>query len=201
MAVGSVTAWIGQLKAGEEAALGQLHRRYWQALVGLARGKLKGAPVRVGDEEDVAQEAFWSFYRSLRAGKLPRLANRHDLLALLTHIVTCKAVNLLQHELGVQKRGQGQVRDGTALESLAQEGQRSPLEAALLNDCYRHYLDGLPDNLREFGAMYLAGFTQQEIADRLGCVDRTVQRKLKLVLNRWQQLAADGVMAGETALP
>ena len=35
----------------------------------------------------------------------PRLANRQDLWALLTTITACKAVNQIQHEIGVHKRG------------------------------------------------------------------------------------------------
>ena len=54
---GSVTTWLGRLRAGEVSALGQLHRRYWTFLVGLANRKLKGMPRRDADQEDVAQEA------------------------------------------------------------------------------------------------------------------------------------------------
>src|SRR5438552_9644576 len=102
---GSVSAWIAELQAGEESALVKLHARYWPWLVGLARKKMKGARLPVADEEDVAQEAFWSFYRRFKAGAAPRLANRQDFLALVTTITACKAINQIQHEVGVQKRG------------------------------------------------------------------------------------------------
>jgi RNA polymerase sigma factor (sigma-70 family) len=202
---GSVSAWIGQLKAGEESALGKLHERYWPALVEMARKQLKGAPGRAADEEDVAQEAFWGFYQSLKAGRLPRLGNRHDLLALLTHIVACKAFNQIKHEIGRQKRGGGQVRDEAALECLVGsvthpsalgscEGrERTPFEQAVLNDSYREYVDGLPDNLRGFAELYLAGYTNKETAAQMGCSLRSAERKIALVLEKWRALAADSV--------
>jgi DNA-directed RNA polymerase specialized sigma24 family protein len=187
---GSVTAWIEQLKAGEETALAKLHSRYEPWLVALARRKLGSVPRRAADEEDVAQAAFWSFYRGLKAGRMPRLDNRDDLLALLTHLTACKAVNQIEHEIGVQKRGEGRVQCGSALEILAADAEPTPLEQALLNDCYQHYLDALPDKLRVFAEPYLAGCTHKEIAAQLDCVERTVERKIALILDKWQKMAA-----------
>ena len=202
---GSVTTWIGQLREGEEHALAQLHARYWPWLVNLARQKLKGARLRVADEEDIAQQAFWSFYNSFQAGGAPRLASRHDLLALLTTITACKAINQLKHERGVQKRG------GAARETLAESfstddddtwgldafaaAERTPYEEALLKDSYQHFIAGLPERLQEFAELHLAGCTNREIAERMGCVERTVERKLALALARWQEMAVESVVA------
>src|SRR5262249_37281756 len=58
---GSVSHWIGQLKAGDHAAAQELWNNYFHRLVGLARKKLEGAPRRAADEEDVALSAFTSF--------------------------------------------------------------------------------------------------------------------------------------------
>jgi RNA polymerase sigma factor (sigma-70 family) len=200
---GSVTAWIGQLQAGDEAALGKLHARYWPYLVELARRRLAGAPGRAMDEEDVAQEAFWSFYHRLRSGQALRLASRHDLLALLSHIVACKAVNQLQHEFGTRKRGLGQVRGESVLNAATSSEQRgldlldaamrTPVEQVILNDCYQHFVSALPDRLRDVAELHLAGFTHREIAARLGCVERTVERKIALVLTKWQEMAVESV--------
>jgi RNA polymerase sigma factor (sigma-70 family) len=200
---GSVTAWIGQLEAGDEDALKKLLGRYWNCLVARARQRLKGVGGQA-DEEDVAQEAVWSFYRRLKAGDHFRLNSRHDLLALLTHIIACKAANQIDHECRA-KRGGGRVRGESALAILAGStaaghgldqaagAEPSPLEQALLEDCYRHYLDGLPDKLRAFAELHLAGCTHKEIAARTGCVERTVERKLALVLRKWQEMAAESV--------
>lgn len=151
----------------------------------------------------MAQQAFWGFYQSLRAGRLPRLTNRQQLLALLSHITACQAANQIKHELGVQKRPGASVRGesaldfaashdddrGRGLEQVADSGL-SPTEQAILDDCYRHYLSDLPEHLRDFAESYLAGLTYQEIANRLGCTERTVDRKMAIILNRWQRLAA-----------
>ena len=61
--VGSVTCWIGGLKAGDEAAAQQLWERYFARMVGLAREKLRaGRRGDLGsDEEDAALSAFDSF--------------------------------------------------------------------------------------------------------------------------------------------
>jgi DNA-directed RNA polymerase specialized sigma24 family protein len=197
---GSVTAWIGQLQKGEETALGKLHARYWGRLLTLARQRLRGFPGCAADEEDVAQEAFWDFYRCLKAGRAPRLASRHDLLALLTHLVACRAINQIKHEFAVQKRGARRVRGGSAFDLLAtgdgaaDDSEHTPLEHALLHDCYRHYVEALPERLRAFAELYLAGSTIKETAAALGCSERTVERKIALLLERWQEMATDSLV-------
>ncbi len=187
--VGSVTAWIGQLKDGEDAALCRLHARYWPTMVSFAKRRLSGVMVGAADEEDVAQDAFWDLYRTMRAGRAPRLENRHHFLALVTHIIACKAVNQIEHELGVQKRGAGRVQGESALDSLAADDAPTPLEHALLTDQYTHFVGKLPDKLRPFAEWYLAGLTHREIAEKIGCVERTVERKMALVMERWRELA------------
>jgi hypothetical protein len=53
----------------------------------------------------VAQAAFGSCYRGHRDGRVRRLDNRGDLLALLTHPVACKAVNPIAHEVRMYRGG------------------------------------------------------------------------------------------------
>jgi DNA-directed RNA polymerase specialized sigma24 family protein len=125
------------------------------------------------------------------------------LLALLTTIIACKAVNQIQHEVGVQKRGGGRVQGESALLCLASGagpgleavagGGRTPQEEAILKDYYRQFVEELPAKLRGFAELYLAGFTQREIAAQLQCGLRTVERKIALLLARWEEMAARSV--------
>lgn len=202
---GSVSLMIRSLREGDDTALSGLHARYWPVLVSIARRKLRGAPPRAADEEDVAQQAFWSFYRSVRAGQLPRLANRHDLLAALTHVTTCRAIHQLEREYGTQKRGLGHVLGESALDVLTGRSSVSPGlqqqavtfttpdEEVLLHDSYDYYLGRLPEQLRELARLHLAGLSNREIADQLGCVERTVERKLALLRFEWDRFAAESV--------
>src|SRR5215831_17169934 len=101
---GSITHWIGQLKAGDPVAAQKLWEVYFRRLVGLARKKLQGAARRAADEEDVALSAFASFCRRAERGQFPQLLDRDDLWQLLMVITTRKALNQVQHERR-QKRG------------------------------------------------------------------------------------------------
>jgi RNA polymerase sigma factor (sigma-70 family) len=201
-AKGSVSIWIQQLKDNEETALAELHMRYWPFLVDLARRRLRNAPRRATDEEDVAQQAFWQFCKSVRAGNFPNLVNRHDLLALLSHITACQAVNQIKHEIGVKKRGAGGVKGESVLDLLrdsvdgaprgieqVEDPGLSPMETSLLKDCYQHYVQALPPHLRDFAELHLAGLTYREIAERLECTERTVDRKMALIQANWHRQA------------
>src|SRR5882672_10101488 len=112
---GSVTRWIGHLQAGDQDAAQHLWERYFRCLVGLARKKLRAAPRRAADEEDVALSAFDSFCRGVRRGRFPQLADRDNLWRLLVALTARKAFDQVRDE-NFQKRGGGAVGGESALE-------------------------------------------------------------------------------------
>src|ERR1041385_7695296 len=104
---GSVTNWLGQLRAGDAAAAERLWRLYFARLVGLANEKLHGAARRVADGEDVALSAFNSFCHNAARGRFPELLDRDGLWRLLVTLTACKDSHPAR-DLGRQKCG-GQV--------------------------------------------------------------------------------------------
>jgi DNA-directed RNA polymerase specialized sigma24 family protein len=194
---GSVTLWITQLKAGEQAAAGPLWENYFRQLASRARHKLAGAPRRAADEEDVVQSAFASFCRAAEAGRFPRLEDRQDLWQLLVMITDRKACNLARRERR-QRRGGGRVLDEAALggeQESATAGlagvpaeEPSPEFAALVAEEYRRLLALLgDDDLRRLALLKMQGFTVEEIAEQTGRVARTIKRRLRLIRQIWEQ--------------
>jgi DNA-directed RNA polymerase specialized sigma24 family protein len=185
----SVTRLISLLKEGDRAAAQQLWEAYFQRLVGLARARLRNTARRVADEEDVALSAFDSFYRRAECGQFPRLQDRDDLWQLLFVLTVRKAINLV-HYHGRQARGGGQVLSLADLEGLGVESvlgpEPTPEFAAEMTDECRRLLDRLGDpTLRSVALWKMEGFTNREIAERLGCVEHTVERKLRSIRQLW----------------
>src|SRR3954471_10772047 len=144
----SVTRWLEQAKAGDETAARELWRRYFEALVRLARARLRASPRTAEDEEDVALSAFDSFLAGATRGRFPRLEDRHDLWRILVTITTRKAIDQAQRHRR-QKRGGGKVFGESALDG---EGAGlgdlpgaapTPKFAALVADDCRRRLDSL----------------------------------------------------------
>jgi DNA-directed RNA polymerase specialized sigma24 family protein len=187
-----VTRLIDRLRAGDHGAAERLWRRYFPRLVRLARAHLRGSPCRAADEEDVALGAFDSFCRGVEAGRFPRLTGRDALWDLLVTIALRHAAEWRQHETR-QKRGGGAVRGdsalagGTGFDALAGDAPDPGFEAAMAEQV-RRLLDLLGDDeLRRIAVWKMEGVTNDEMAERLGCVTATVERRLRLIRATWER--------------
>jgi DNA-directed RNA polymerase specialized sigma24 family protein len=189
---GSVTRWLGELKAGDPAAAQRLWARYFTDLARLARARLRKAPRAAEDEEDVALSAFDSFCTAAARGRFPRLDDRDDLWRVLVTLTERKASNLLRRQRRL-KRGGGRVApeadvagpEGDLLDHLAGTAP-TPEFAALVAEEYRRRLAALADAaLRRVAVLKMEGYSNEEIAGRLGLGLRSVVRKLDLIRRTW----------------
>jgi DNA-directed RNA polymerase specialized sigma24 family protein len=197
---GSVTCWLGNLREGDLAAAQPLWERYFARLVAVARGKLKKLRKRSAgeDEEDAALSAFNSFCDGAARGRFPQLADRDDLWRLLVVITARKAMAQAYRE-GRKKRGGGRVVDEAilfghgggddaslaGLERIAGDGPTPEFAAMMAEECQR-LLDALDDDsLRQVALSRMEGYTNDEIADQLGCARRTIARRLDLIRKTW----------------
>jgi RNA polymerase sigma factor (sigma-70 family) len=178
----SVTLWLEQVKEGERAVVCQLLDRYFHRLVGLARSRLRGRPALADYDEDVALSAFNSLCLGAERGRFPDLADRHDLWRLLAVMAIRKAID-------VQRRGGARELSGEPnLERLLSD-EPPPELAAEMADQYQLLLGRLDDaELRSIALWKVEGHTNEEIAERLGCVERTVERKLRRIRILWAEV-------------
>jgi DNA-directed RNA polymerase specialized sigma24 family protein len=193
---GSISQWLDQVKEGDSLAAQELWQRYYHRLVGLARKKLKDTPRRVADEEDVVVSAFDSFYRGAAQGRFPQLQDRDDLWQVLVMITARKAANQMKRDFR-QKRGGGQVRGESFFLAGLSEDERAGIDqvvgaeptpefAEQVTEQCEELLDRLNDaTLRNVAVWKLEGYTNNEIAQRLQCKTRTVERKLRMIRELW----------------
>ena len=195
---GSITEWIGGLKAGDEEAAQRVWERYFDRLVQLARDRLRAAR-RAGadqDGEDVALSALNSVCLGAAGGRFPRLADRNGLWVLLVVIAARKAINSARDQRR-RKRGGGRVLAETDLADVGADGEAplarvvgrepTPELAALVAESLQARLEGLDDVLRRIALLRLEGYTNGEIAARLGCTERTVIRKIEVIRRHWSE--------------
>jgi DNA-directed RNA polymerase specialized sigma24 family protein len=192
----SISQLIAALKAGDDEAVAQIWERYFLRLVELACLRLRSFPRRAADEEDVVAAALESFFQRARAGHFPDLHDRDGLWRLLVSITERKVSNLRRNE-GRQKRGGGKVRGdsafprddmshGKAVARSLVDGAPSPELAAVFTDEVRRLLNLLGDDtLRDVATFKLEGYTNKEIAEKMGCSLANIERRLRLIRRTW----------------
>jgi len=175
-----VTVWITQVKAGQRAAVQQLLERYFQRLVQLARARLQGVPGLATYDEDVALSAFKSLCLGAEGDRFPQLTDRDDLWRLLAVMTIRKAIDL-------QRRQRSPTAGAETLEQLLSR-EPPPELAAEMTEEYRRLLDRLGEpQLQAIALWKVEGYSNKEIARRLGCVVRSVERKLYRIRALWAE--------------
>lgn len=177
----SITRLIHTLKKGSKSAFGPLMELYFERLVQLARKRLQNLPGMSGYEEDIALRSFYSMCRRVQDLERPlELDSRDDLWRLLATRTISRAIDL------VRKIKPGELVEEKEVELIITR-EPTPEQAAEMADECRLLLDSLNDpELRKIAVMRVEGFTNEEIADQLDCVPRTIERKLSRIRTLWK---------------
>jgi DNA-directed RNA polymerase specialized sigma24 family protein len=176
-----VTQWLDQLKKGDQAAAQRLLDLYFQRLVKLAGSRLRARPAWASYDEDVALSAFKSLCAGAEQGRFPRLSNRDDLWRLLALLTIRKAIDMTRRRWPEQHAAPEDMSGFLSREP-------TPEMAAEVADEMERLLGRLDDpELCQIALKKVEGFTNAEIANQIGCVVRTVERKLHRIRLLWEQ--------------
>jgi RNA polymerase sigma factor (sigma-70 family) len=177
----SVTRLIRAAQQDRDSAVGPLLAAYFDRLVQLARKRLQDLPGMANYDEDLALRSFYSVYRRVRDPERPlQLTGRDDLWRLLATRTISRAIDL------IRRHRPGEVPGAFDPEQLLAR-EPTPEEAIATADECRRLLDLLEEpELRQIALWKVEGYTNEEIAARLDCVPRTVERKVSRIRLLWK---------------
>ena len=171
-------ALLALASRSDEAALGELYDRYGRVAYGLALRILRDRALA----EDAVQEAFLAVWRS--AGSF--LAEQGKPSTWILTLVHRRAVDLVRRE---------ERRRAEPLDELAQPTGEATDEEAWLRaqrQVVQEALRKLPAEQREaLELAYYGGFTQSELAERLGQPLGTIKSRMFTGLKRLRELLAE----------
>jgi DNA-directed RNA polymerase specialized sigma24 family protein len=177
---GSITVWLAGFKQGDPDAVQKIWERYYGRLISLARSVLDTTPRGESDEDDVVQSAFKSFYFRTVQGRFPRLCDRDDMWKLLMTITVRKALQRRRRE---NRHGSHPVE--AIMDELAAQ-EPDPHLAMVFSEEFNRLLTLLGgEELRQVALGKLEGYTNVELAEKLGRSLSFVERKLRIIRRIW----------------
>jgi RNA polymerase sigma-70 factor (ECF subfamily) len=171
-------ALVALVVRSDEVALAELYDRYGRAAYGLALRILRDEDLA----QDAVQEAFLAVWRSA-ARFLPERAKASTWILTLVHR---RAVDLVRREERRRAEPLGEELEavaGSTEESAWLRLERERVQAALRQ---------LPDQQREaLELAYYGGFTQSELAERLGLPLGTIKSRMFAGLSRLRDILTE----------
>lgn len=188
---GSISYWISQLHAGGVGAEEAIWRRFHRRLLQLAFKVLPISARIEADEEDVVNGAFQSFFRRHGEGGFRDLQNRNDLWRLLTSITRRKAIVQIRRSASYKRRRDSEqlAAPPPPLEQHEDATCPSPETIMMQRETVHRLLAMLNDDLQQIALCKLSGLTNQEIAAQIRRSTPTVERRLRLIRQKWEGAA------------
>jgi RNA polymerase sigma-70 factor (ECF subfamily) len=182
---------MARLRAGDEAAASLLFHRFASRLIGLARARLDPLVRQKVDPEDVVQSVFKSFFLRHAAGQWD-LGGWDGLWALLTVLTVRKCGRRAEYHRAGRRDVRrevagGEEEDETFADCAAMAREPSPEEAVVLAETVQRLLAPLASRDRHIVTATLQGCQAAEVAEQVGCTQRTVHRVLQRVRARLQR--------------
>ncbi|MCA9049141.1 MAG: hypothetical protein KDA89_10465 [Planctomycetaceae bacterium] len=187
----NVSHWIDLIKYGDSAAANRIWQHYFDRLVRSVRQRLKGQNRAVSDEEDIVLSVFDSFYAAAEQGRFPDLSDRHDLWRLLLRMSARKVIDKRRHDRRQRRGGDVEIHslgsdDEIIIEVIGNEP--SPEMVLMMQESVEQFFSHFGvGHLHELAVAKLEGYSNAELSRRFECSERTIERRLHLIREKYQQ--------------
>ena len=114
------------------------------------------------------------------------MSDRNDLWQILVVITERKAIDLMRREKR-QRRDEGRVRSLAEAAEILDPGPDPEFAALVAEECARLLASLGDESLRRVALLKLEGHTNREIAEQIGCIEQTVERKLRSIRQLWTE--------------
>lgn len=191
------------MRQGDPEAIRRLVERYFGKLRKLSQERIRRGKPIYEDGEDIAIQVLTSVCKKVEQGKYPDLQNRDDLWYLMIFIAHRMVIDRRRSrkKLSLQTPEEEELfpKDQTLegaletidhdLDSFLAEDSESDLQLFEIIDCWQEMIRQIKDPVaKEVAKLKLEGHNNREIAELLGIVSRTVERKSELIEQRWSAL-------------
>lgn len=185
-----ISQWIDQVKCGDSVAANRIWQHYFDRLVRSIRCRMNGQKRAVSDEEDIVLSVFDSFYAAAGKGRFPDLTDRNDLWRLLLRMSARKLVDKRRHDQRQRRGGEVKIHafgdDDIILEAISDDP--SPELTLMMQESMEQFFSHLRvGQLQELAVAKLEGYSNAELAQRFGCSERTIERRLHLIREKCKQ--------------
>jgi RNA polymerase sigma factor (sigma-70 family) len=178
-------ALVALVARGHESALAELYDRLGRVAYGLAYRILRDESLA----EDAVQEGFLTLWRTA-GGFVPERAKASTWVLTLVHR---RSVDLVRRE---ERRRAEPLEEAVGVEPASAAAEDSAL-LRLERERVQGALRRLPDAQREaIELAYYGGFTQSELAERLGEPIGTIKSRMFAGLSRLRELLDEGTLEG-----
>ena len=184
---------INGLRDGEQQACSDFWNRYGPMLQGVAQKQLSDRLQRRVGSDDVVQSACRTFFRRVSSGQF-ELPDADALWRLMCAITLTKARRAARDHSRL-KRGMDQEQyldaspdDSTGRRPELAGSEQTPLDAVEFSDQMDKLLSNLSPQECEVLDMKLQNHTNDEIANKMNCSERTVRRLTNQIRSRWSDL-------------
>ncbi len=168
---------------GDKEAARKIVDLYLDRLLALARRYLSIRMARRIDPEDIVQSAFRTFFSGLKTGQF-HIAEQDDLCKLLMRITVYKTLRQVGYHQAAKRDPSMEAGNTTPDQDRVKDllDRTPPPETAVaFVDQLEHFLSRLQPEERLIIELRLQGYSNDEIAQKMGSYDRKIRRIIERI--------------------